>query len=147
MSIIALSESIILTYLFLSKAILRYPFKLCIILCICKTRCNLLHFFTLASFDTFRFAPSSQVMFLGIDSIILFFLNITSLSIPQPNLHGFTWFPVLLNILVCYWMLKKQWCKWPLMELEAGGRFISDAFLLVYFSNLNSWKVAHFVLG
>ena len=33
------------------------------------------------------------------------------------------------------------------MELDAGGRFISDAFWLVQFLNLSSSKVAHFVLG
>ena len=43
-------------------------------------------------------------------------------------------------------MLKKQRYKWLLMELQASGRFISDAFLRVLFSNLSSSKVVHFVL-
>ena len=53
----------------------------------------------------------------------------------------------LLNILFCSWMLKKQRYKCPLMELEAGGRLISDAFLRVQFPNFSSSKVVHFVLG
>ena len=32
------------------------------------------------------------------------------------------------------------------MELKASGRFISDAFSRLSFSNLSSSKVAHFVL-
>ena len=36
--------------------------------------------------------------------------------------------------------------KWPLIELKASCRFVSDAFLQVSFSNLSLSKIVHFAL-
>ena len=91
----------------------------------------------------FDLHPHLKVCF-SIDSNILSCLNVTPPSISQENLHRFAWLPVLLNTLFCFWMLKKQRYKWSLMELKAIGRFISDAFLRMSFSNLSSSKVVHF---